>query len=172
MNSLYIITGPPGVGKSTISKSLANKLTKSVLLEGDDIYHHVVSSYVSPWKEGNHLDLLWKISLDNIKTYLDAGYDVVFNYIIDLDDLNKFEKISKSYNTKFIVLLSSEETLLRRDKERPEDCRMNERCLILLKEFIDESYPNKNILYTDNISVEDITNKIIEEDAYKLCNFM
>ena len=172
MSNLYIITGPPGVGKSTISKSLANKLNKSVLLEGDDIYHHVVSSYVSPWKEGNHLDVFWKVSINTIKTYLESGYDVVFNYIIKLDDLKKLENLYKSYNTKFTVLLSSEETLLKRDKERPEDCRMNERCLILLKEFIDESYPNKNILYTDNLSVEDITNKIIEEDAYKLCNFM
>ena len=168
MSNLYIITGPPGVGKSTISKSLTNNLAKSVLLEGDDIYHHVVSSYVSPWKEGNHLDLFWKVSIDNIKTYLEAGYDVVFNYIIDLEDLNKFKNIFKSHNTKFVVLLSSEETLLKRDKERPEDCRMNDRCLLLLKKFINESYSEKNILYTDDLSVEDITNKIINENNFKI----
>lgn len=168
MSNLYIITGPPGVGKSTISKSIANNLTKSVLLEGDDIYHHVVASYVSPWKEGNHLDLFWKVSTDNIKTYLDADYDVIFNYIIDLEDLNKFKKIYEYYNTKFVVLLSSEETLLKRDKERPEDCRMNDRCLVLLKEFLDEDYPEKNILYTDNLSVEVITNKIINENNFKI----
>ncbi len=38
MNTLYFITGPAGVGKSTVSKKLANKLIKSVLIEGDDIY--------------------------------------------------------------------------------------------------------------------------------------
>lgn len=172
MSNLYIITGPPGVGKSTISKSLANKLNKSVLLEGDDIYHHVISGYVSPWKENNHLDVFWKVSINTIKIYLDAGYDVVFNYIINLDDINKFKKISKEYNTKFVVLLSSEETLLKRDKERPEDSRMNERCLILLKEFIDESYSEKNILYTDNLPVEVITDKIIKDEDLKICNFV
>lgn len=41
MPSLYIITGPSGVGKSTISKELAKKSNKSALIEGDDIYHQV-----------------------------------------------------------------------------------------------------------------------------------
>jgi len=34
--NLYIITGPAGVGKSTISRKIAEDLEKSVLLEGDD----------------------------------------------------------------------------------------------------------------------------------------
>ena len=56
MTNLYIITGPAGVGKSTISRELAKKKSKSVLIEGDDIYHQVVGGYVQAWKEGNHLD--------------------------------------------------------------------------------------------------------------------
>lgn len=81
--TLYVITGPAGVGKSTISKEMAESLEKSVLIEGDDIYHHVVGSYTSPWKEGNHLDLFWNVSINTIRTYLEAGYDVVYNYIIE-----------------------------------------------------------------------------------------
>lgn len=172
MSSLYIITGPPGVGKTTISKSIANSLGKSVLLEGDDIYHHVVGGYVSPWKEGNHLELFWKVSINTIKTYLESDYDVVFNYIINLEDLNMFKNISKEYSTKFIVLLSNEDTLLKRDKERPEDCQMKDRCLVLLKKFTNKDYEEKHILYTDNLSVEKITELIIKKDNFKLCNFM
>lgn len=51
MPILYIITGPAGVGKSTISKELAMSSNKSVLIEGDDIYHQVVGGYVPTWKE-------------------------------------------------------------------------------------------------------------------------
>lgn len=39
MKNLYIITGSAGVGKSTISNTIANKMKKSVLIEGDEIYH-------------------------------------------------------------------------------------------------------------------------------------
>ena len=46
MNTLYIITGPAGVGKTTISKGLAKRCKKSALIEGDDIYHQVISGYV------------------------------------------------------------------------------------------------------------------------------
>ena len=41
---LYIITGPAGVGKRTISKRLATLNEKSVLIEGDDIYGQVIGS--------------------------------------------------------------------------------------------------------------------------------
>lgn len=51
MSNLYIITGPAGVGKSTISRKLAQISNKSVLIEGDEIYAHVISSYQSAWKE-------------------------------------------------------------------------------------------------------------------------
>ena len=53
MSNLYIITGPAGVGKSTISDALSLKLDKSVVLEGDEIYHHVRKPYIEAWKDGN-----------------------------------------------------------------------------------------------------------------------
>ena len=42
MNKLYIITGPAGVGKSTISYEIGKKLAKSVVIEGDTIYNFIV----------------------------------------------------------------------------------------------------------------------------------
>ena len=67
MSKLYIITGPAGVGKSTISRKLAELKDKSALIEGDEIYHQVVGGYVSPWKDGNHLEVFWKVCIDTVK---------------------------------------------------------------------------------------------------------
>ena len=61
MPKLYIITGPAGVGKSTISKEIAKLKSKSALIEGDDIYHQVIGGYVQAWKNGNHLETFWKV---------------------------------------------------------------------------------------------------------------
>lgn len=48
MNKLYILTGPPGVGKSTISNLLASNLEKSVLIEGDTIYNFFIGGRIKP----------------------------------------------------------------------------------------------------------------------------
>ena len=161
---LYIITGPAGVGKSTISKKIAESKKKSVLIEGDDIYHHVIGGYVQAWKEENHLDVFWKVCINTIRTYLEDGYDVIFNYIVNPIQLRQMQEEFKNYDIKFIVLLVDEKTLLLRDKERPEDCQMNERCITLLNSFKNNNYNIQNILDTSNITVNE-TVDIIENDS-------
>ena len=166
MNKLYIITGPAGVGKSTVSNSLANKLEKSVLIEGDEIYHQVKSSYISAWKEGNHLDVFWKVCFSTISIYLENGYDVVFNYIITPDILPKIQNSFKDYITKFVILLTDENTLINRDKTRPKDMQMNERCIILLKSFKEKNFEKRYILDTTNLSVDETVTIILNSDIF------
>ena len=166
MSKLYIITGPAGVGKSTISNGIAKIRTKSVLIEGDDIYNQVIGGYVSPWKEGNHLDTFWKVCINIIKTYLEDGYDVVFNYIIEPKRLEILKENFKNYEIKFIVLMVNEDILLARDKERPEDCQMKDRCIVLLNNFKNHNYENKYIIDTSNISISDTINIVENEDRF------
>ena len=56
-----------------------------------------------------------------------------------------------------------ENTLFLRDKERPEDCQMKERCITLLKSFKNNNYNEKNILDTSKLSINEIIS-IIEND--------
>ena len=163
MPNLYIITGPAGVGKSTISKELAKSYNKSALIEGDDIYHQVIGGFVQAWKEGNHLKTFWKVCVNIIKTYLEDGFDVVFNYIITPENLELIKTAFKDYNVKFVVLITDEATLLARDKERPIDCQMGQRCLTLLNSFKNRNYNSRNILDTSNLSVNE-TVDIIKND--------
>ena len=166
MNTIYIITGPAGVGKSTISNKLAESLEKSALIEGDDIYHFVKGGYVSPWKEGNHLDIFWKNSISLIDNFMKNGYDVVYNYIIEKDKLEKIKDSFPNSKIKFVLLVADKDTLIKRDKERPIDCQMGERVLILLNELLNENFDNKNILDTSNLTIEEIVDKIKNNDNY------
>ena len=160
MPSLYIITGPAGVGKSTVSKKLAQNLSKSALIEGDEIYHQVIGGYIPAWKEGNHLQTFWKVCINIVKSYLKDGFDVVFNYIVTPENLALLKNEFKNYTIKFVVLLVDELTLLSRDKERPEDCQMKERCITLLNNFKNRNYNINNILDTTNLSIEETVNLI------------
>lgn len=164
---LYLITGPAGVGKSTISQTLARKSKKSVLIEGDDIYHQVVSGYKSAWEEGNHLEVFWKICENMIDTYLSYGYDVIFNYIFNVENFQMFNEKFEKYSKKFVILVTDEETIIKRDLERPLDCQMGERSLILLKSFKSKPFDRKYYIDTSNLSIEETVNEIEINDKYK-----
>jgi len=165
---LYLITGPAGVGKSTISSEIAKISNKSVLLEGDDFYHQVISSYKPAWVEGNHLDVFWKVVESTIKIYLDNGYDVIFNYIINEEKYKELKEKFKDYDAKFVVLLVDEETIVKRDQLRKEEDRMNERSLKLLRNFLEKNYPEDNKLFTTNQTVEESVNEIIKSKKYMM----
>ncbi len=103
-----------------------------------------------------------------IKTYLDDGFDVVFNYIVTPENLELIKTKINDYNIKFVVLLVDEATLLLRDKSRPEDCQMKERCITLLNNFKNRNYNPQNILDTTNLSVEEIINIIQNDNKFIL----
>ena len=168
MPTLYVITGPSGIGKTTVSKALAKSKQKSVLIEGDEIYHQVIGGFIPAWKEGNHLSIFWKICKDTIQTYLADGYDVVFNYIISPEEIEDFKNTFTDTTIKFIVLIADEETLLIRDKERPEDCQMKERCIVLLNNFKDNYENSKYLLDTSHLSVDEIKEQVEKDNQFIL----
>ena len=166
MNPLYIITGPAGVGKSTISRAIAESLPKSAVIEGDDIYNQVVGGYILPWLEGNHLDVMWKIVFDSIKTYIESGFDVVFNYIINPEQLSMLKKVFPDVTIRFAVLTVDEKTLLARDSERPLDCQMGERCLDLLREMKAYDYGYDCYLDSTHLTIQETVSKITADDRF------
>jgi predicted kinase len=48
---LLILTGPPGAGKTTVSRLVAEHFTPSVVLEADALWSHVVRGFIEPWEE-------------------------------------------------------------------------------------------------------------------------
>ncbi len=161
---LYVITGPAGVGKSTISDALSLKLERSVVLEGDEIYHHIRKPYIEAWKEGNHLDAMYEASEKLIEIYQNRGFDVIYNYIVTEGMMKRFKE--KYNNSKFVCLLTDEEELLRRDAKRPTDSRMGERCKILLESFKSKDFVKKYILDTTQMSVDEVAEEILTNDKY------
>ncbi len=50
-NTVLILTGPPGTGKTTAASMLADRRERSVHLEADAFFHFIRSGHVEPWKE-------------------------------------------------------------------------------------------------------------------------
>lgn len=168
MNKIYLLTGPAGVGKSTISKLIATNLEKSVLIEGDEIYHLVVGGYVSPWENGNHLSLFWQNCKSIITNSIRSGYDVVFNYILDKKQVLDIKQTFSNCQIKFVCLMVDEKTIVERDKLRPLDCQMGERSLILLKSMKQKKFNKNNILDTTNLTENETYLEVLNNDKFIL----
>ena len=159
MAKLYVLTGPSGVGKSTVTSELAKKLGKCAVLEGDAIYHQVYGAE-KPWIEGNHLEVMWKNIIDLVRNYLDAGIDVVFNYIISDKNLERLKIALAKYEIHFIVLIASLEIIIKRDEERNEDCQTH-RAEVHLNKIKEYGFDEKFMLNTEDKTVEKIADEIL-----------
>jgi cytidylate kinase len=52
--SLLVVTGPPGSGKSTIAALVADRLPRSVLVEGDAFFAFLREGAIEPWLPESH----------------------------------------------------------------------------------------------------------------------
>ena len=150
-NCIYIISGPPGVGKSTVSKELAATFDKSAVIEGDMIYLMVKSGLVAPWEDdGYYMDLFWDNIISLTKNFMDRGITVVIEYVIFEEQLKKIADFLKArqINLKYCVLLAEEQTLRARDLSRKEIERTGDLSITSRNEFLSKNINQNHLLYT------------------------
>ncbi len=87
---VFLIAGPPAVGKSTTSAALAARFARSVHIPVDDLRMMVVSGLEMPGADWNEA-LVQQISLARAnashmaQTYADAGFMVALDDFLDLN---------------------------------------------------------------------------------------
>ncbi len=168
--TVYMISGPAGAGKSTTSRKIAEKLQKSAYIEGDIINHMVIGGHEKPWLSESHLSLIWLNILTITKNFLNNYHDVIIDYVTYYDKTNYMLEGLRDFDIdiKFIVLLVDQEALLRRDRERPVEDQMGERCIIGLNEILESNPPRNHILNTTYIEVVDVVDDILNNKKYLL----
>jgi adenylate kinase family enzyme len=164
MQTVYILSGPAGVGKSTTSNVLVSALKNSAYISGDDVSHMHVSGRQKPWESKTELSLIWNNILSLTQNFVLNGIDVVIDYVTFPDEAywlrDKLKELTQ--NVVYVVLWSEPETLLKRDQLRLPEHQMRERCLILIDEFKESGLNNKYLLNTGQKNVNDL-HLLIEE---------
>ncbi|HET6998895.1 MAG TPA: AAA family ATPase [Solirubrobacterales bacterium] len=81
---VLILTGPPGVGKTTAAALLAERWTPSVHLEADTFFRFIRFGYIEPWKPESHAQnsVVMGIVAEASASYAAAGYFTIVDGIV------------------------------------------------------------------------------------------
>lgn len=79
-----ILTGPPGVGKTTVAGLLAQRAERSVHLEADRFFFFIKSGFVEPWDPASHEQnqLAMRTAAEAAARYAEAGYETIIEGIV------------------------------------------------------------------------------------------
>jgi tRNA uridine 5-carbamoylmethylation protein Kti12 len=175
MQTVYILSGPAGVGKSTTSKTLVRTLKDSAYISGDYVSHMHVNGRQKPWESKLELSLIWSNILSLTHNFISNGIDVVVDYVTFPDEAYWLKDRLKELfvNVVYVVLWVDPDTLLSRDQLRKPEHQMGERCLILIDEFKESRLDTKHLLNTSQNSVDAIElviEEIMKNDQFRLTN--
>lgn len=149
-NKVWIVSGPAGVGKSTTARRLAQAMKKSAYVSGDDISHMTVAGRERPWESERANDLVWKNIVSLSDNFLEAGYDVVVDWVAFWKDVKRYTKqwIERGVEVRYVILWADQDVHAQRDRHRPVDAQMGERVMVLRNEFRNSGAPDR--YYLDN----------------------
>ncbi|GAB6109035.1 AAA family ATPase [Fusibacter bizertensis] len=169
--TIYIISGPAGVGKSTTSKRLVERLDRSSYISGDDVSHIPVNGRGKPWLCKETHDLTWKNILSLIKNLISYNYDIVIDYVTFPSEARWLVKELKYSDVRihYIILMVDKETIIHRDSLRAPSVQMGERSVVLLNEFNDELNDFNNVLDTQEFTADQVdlvVNEILNSNRF------
>lgn len=81
---MLILTGPPGVGKTTVAGRLAQREQRSVHLEADRFFFFIKCGFVEPWDPASHEQnqMVMRTAAEAAARYAEAGYETIFEGIV------------------------------------------------------------------------------------------
>ncbi len=110
MNSIYLIVGPPAVGKSTTSRALAARFPRSIHIPVDDLRNMVVSGLALPAAEwgdelARQVALARQAVVAMALAYREAGFTVVVDDFWDPNRLTEYQALPGAPHVHRILLL-------------------------------------------------------------------
>jgi tRNA uridine 5-carbamoylmethylation protein Kti12 len=123
MPTIYIITGPPGSGKSSLCAELIRRFERGAVVPIDDIRQWVKSGLADavPWTDEteNQFQVAEHIAMDTAVRYVEAGFTVCLDHCRNLPRWNQLiETHLASQKVIRVCLLPRLEINQRRNRER------------------------------------------------------
>jgi predicted kinase len=122
--ALFVISGVPASGKTTVGRLLASRLDRAVCVPGDTIRAMVVSGRADTRSDAGEAELRqlllrYQGALAVASVYLEAGYDAVVEDVIIGSVLRKFLALVPVPEVHLVVLNPDADAVAERDRGRP-----------------------------------------------------
>ena len=106
---LLVVTGPPGAGKSTVARLLADRFEPSVLVDGDAFFAFVARGFFEPWLPESHAQnaVVTDASAAAAGRYAAGGYTTVYDGVVGPWLLPAFAAATGLAALDYLVLLPS-----------------------------------------------------------------
>jgi cytidylate kinase len=109
--ALLVVTGPPGAGKSTVARIVADRFEPSVLIEGDAFFAFLARRAIPPWlPEANRQNtIVTEAAGSAAGHFASAGYFTVYDGVIGPWFLRTFAAAGDLPCFDYVILLPSVE---------------------------------------------------------------
>ncbi len=116
MSELLIITGPPGAGKSTVARLVADRFEPSALVQGDVFFGFVARGYIDPWLAESHEQntVVTEATARATSVFARGGFTTIFDGMVGPWFLPTFLEHAGVESVHYAALLPSAETCVAR----------------------------------------------------------
>lgn len=164
MNTVYLITGACGCGKSTLSKMLMKELDDTILITGDELHEFFGGKRDIAWVD--RLRITWENIILVTQNSLRNHLNVIIDYVVEdelpllLEGLKEFE-----YELRYMVLVADEDNIRLRITKRG-DVEQLARALFLNKKLGQEPLNQLFLYENSDKTVEEELEAIIHDERY------